>query len=249
MDFFGDDLGSAKAPTLESAIYAVHKHPTACSFTWVIPDAGSKYGGYVFLKGVEGPKGKSEQGGMVSGYIVEVPKMKRMAMLNLEKEDAAALAAAQAVAVKAGGCASAKGPKKDIKDENFEHVEVAQKEAEKAKKEEQAKKKKIIKKDSIPDAHLLEVVKIVHGSTKAKVDLVKEFQAKFPEVAKSKVEKYMSTCASKKGTRWNLNEECLAFSPFIAEIAKDVWKQRVQADKPEEPATGVQLQLAFRPQA
>jgi hypothetical protein len=249
-DFFGDDLGSAKAPTLEAAVHCMHRHPTASSFTWVRPESGSKYGGYVFLKGQDGPKGKSEQEGMVSGYLREIPKAKRLAIQSMQREESEAAAAAQAAAVKAGGCAAGKKAKRDMSEADYEHVEVAQKEAEKAKKEEQARRRKMLKRDgkgAIPDAHLLEVVKIVHGSVKAKVDLVKEFQAKFPEVGKSRVEKYMSTCAGKKGLRWHLHDECLAFSPFIAEIAKDVWKQRVQADKPAEDSTGVQLQLAFTP--
>ena len=37
--------------SLEAAIQVMHKHPTAVAFTYILPDADSKLGGTVFLKG------------------------------------------------------------------------------------------------------------------------------------------------------------------------------------------------------
>jgi len=80
----------------------------------------------------------------------------------------------------------------------------------------------------ISDAHLLAVVKLVHGSARSKNDLVLELMEVQPDIPKSRGEKIIATVAQKKvekgASRWVLLEETLKRSAFIAEIAKEAWK-------------------------
>ncbi len=80
----------------------------------------------------------------------------------------------------------------------------------------------------ISDAHLLAVVKLVHGSARSKNDLVQELIQVQPDIPKSRGEKIIATVAQKKvekgASRWVLLEETLKRSAFIAEIAKEAWK-------------------------
>jgi len=46
----GEDVCNIKVGSLEAAISAMHKHPTAVAFTYILPDGEHKLGGTVFLK-------------------------------------------------------------------------------------------------------------------------------------------------------------------------------------------------------
>lgn len=45
----GEDIYDCKVSSLEGAIQAMHKHPTAVAFTYILPGE-HKLGGTVFLK-------------------------------------------------------------------------------------------------------------------------------------------------------------------------------------------------------
>lgn len=85
----------------------------------------------------------------------------------------------------------------------------------------------------ISDAHLLAVVKLIHGSARAKIDLVADLIQSQPDIAKSRAEKMIATMAQKKtekgSQRWVLLDETLKRSAFIAEIAKEAWKVNTSA--------------------
>jgi len=80
----------------------------------------------------------------------------------------------------------------------------------------------------ISDAHLLAVVKLIHGSARAKIDLVADLIKGQPDIAKSRAEKMIGTMAQKKlekgVSRWVLLDETLKRSAFIGEIAREAWK-------------------------
>lgn len=92
----------------------------------------------------------------------------------------------------------------------------------------------------ISDAHLLAVVKLVHGSARSKNDLVQELMEAQPDIPKSRGEKIIATVAQKKvekgASRWVLLEETLKRSAFIAEIAKDAWKVNTSKPAPKKTA-------------
>ncbi len=79
-DFYGKDLTGCKAPSLEAALYPLHQHPIACSFTYIPPNVESKFAGHLFLKTANAPKNGSKQEGFISGYLREVPLWKQAAI-------------------------------------------------------------------------------------------------------------------------------------------------------------------------
>ena len=85
VDYFGEDvsLNEVKAPNLEAAIQALHKHPTAVAFTYILPGTEHKLAGRVFLKGKK-PSDETKQPvqGFVSGYLQKVPEAKSKAVWN-----------------------------------------------------------------------------------------------------------------------------------------------------------------------
>jgi len=50
VDYTGGDLGNFKAETLEEVMAGLHKHQTACAFTWVDPKSDNRFAGVCFLK-------------------------------------------------------------------------------------------------------------------------------------------------------------------------------------------------------
>jgi hypothetical protein len=79
-DFYGEDVTSCKVPSLEAALYRLHQHPVACSFTYIPPNEDSKFAGHLFLKTANAPKNGSKQTGFISGYLREVPQWKQLAI-------------------------------------------------------------------------------------------------------------------------------------------------------------------------
>ena len=94
----------------------------------------------------------------------------------------------------------------------------------------------------ISDAHLLALVKLVHGSARSKNDLVQELIEGQPDIPKSRAEKIIATFAQKRvekgASRWILLEETLKRSAFIAEIAKDAWKVNTSQKVPSKVKAG-----------
>eukprot|EP00960_Hanusia_phi_P049235 759446-Hanusia_phi.AAC.3 len=199
-DYYGDDIGHARAASLEAAIQILYNHPTAVAFTYLLPDSEHKLAGTVFLKGQKALEQKQEYPGMVSGCLKRISDAKKQAIwkeLFASKSEAAAMATtankpAQNSGGKAGGSAQMK----------------------------------------IEDKHLLAIVKILHGSTRSKSDLVQAFIAACPELSKSKAERIISCVASKKvelgASRWVLLDDTIKRSPFIPEIAKEAWKNNTR---------------------
>ncbi len=100
----------------------------------------------------------------------------------------------------------------------------------------------------ISDAHLLAIVKLVHGSARSKNDLVQALIEVQSDIPKSRAEKIIGTVAQKKveqgASRWVLLEETLKRSAFIEEIAKDAWKANISQKiptkvKPSVPAVAL----------
>ena len=85
VDYYGEDvsLNEVKAPNLEAAIQALHKHPTAVAFTYILPGTEHKLAGRVFLKGKK-PSDEIKQPvqGVVSGYLQKLPESKSKAVWN-----------------------------------------------------------------------------------------------------------------------------------------------------------------------
>lgn len=111
-----------------------------------------------------------------------------------------------------------------------------------AAKVESSKKAVEAAKIKISDAHLLAIVKLVHGSARSKNDLVQDLIQGQPDIPKSRAEKIIATVAQKKvekgASRWVLLEETLKRSAFIAEIAKEAWKTNTSAKQQGSKSAG-----------
>lgn len=271
-DYFGDDLGSTKAANIEQAIHAMHKHAIACAFTYIPADQDHRFAGVVFLKGKGAQAGKQAGEGLVSGYIKDIPKSKRMAIRKAAEDEAAEKAAEaaerakrqklapepkskrlakkqeavaagkeaeqqQAAAEEASARLAAAAIDNAAKAEGKEGKERARKPADRA-----AAASKIV----IPDQQLLKLVKLAHGSGRPKVDLAREFMGLFPDVVKSRADKYISTLFYKKEGRLTIVEERLA-NPFVAEVAADAWKANTAAGGAAPSTGGSGIQLTFMP--
>ena len=94
----------------------------------------------------------------------------------------------------------------------------------------------------ISDAHLLAIVKLVHGSARSKNDIVQDLMEAQADIPKSRAEKIIATVAQKKTekgvSRWVLLEETLKRSAFIAEIAKEAWKANIAIPAPKAASKG-----------
>ena len=105
-----------------------------------------------------------------------------------------------------------------------------------AAKVENSSKQAAAAKLKISDAHLLAIVKLVHGSARSKNDLVQALIEVQSDIPKSRAEKIIGTVAQKKveqgASRWVLLEETLKRSAFIEEIAKDAWKANISQKIP-----------------
>eukprot|EP00961_Rhodomonas_salina_P211903 2861375-Rhodomonas_salina.1 len=155
------------------------------------------------------------------------PKSKRLA----KKQEAVAAGKEaeqqQAAAEEASARLAAAAIDNAAKAEGKEGKERARKPADRA-----AAASKIV----IPDQQLLKLVKLAHGSGRPKVDLAREFMGLFPDVVKSRADKYISTLFYKKEGRLTIVEERLA-NPFVAEVAADAWKANTAAGGAA-PSTG-----------
>eukprot|EP00286_Rhodomonas_abbreviata_P018604 CAMPEP_0181296646 /NCGR_PEP_ID=MMETSP1101-20121128/4816_1 /TAXON_ID=46948 /ORGANISM="Rhodomonas abbreviata, Strain Caron Lab Isolate" /LENGTH=1106 /DNA_ID=CAMNT_0023401527 /DNA_START=256 /DNA_END=3577 /DNA_ORIENTATION=- len=216
-DYFGEDVGNAKAPNLEAAILAVHKHPLACAFTYILPDSGHRYAGVVFLKGQGAEANKQANEGMLSGYLKDIPESKKAAIQKAAAEDVemkppplpepvAPPASSKAAADKgkAGAAENTKAAKTNV---------------------------------DIPDAQLLKLIKLVHGSSRSKVDLKRDFMELFPDVKAGRADKYLAHLCHKNQTgesKWVIPADRLT-NPFMAEIAAEAWKTNTGASTPSAP--------------
>ena len=199
-DYYGEDIGHARAANLEAAIQILYNHPTAVAFTYLLPDSEHKLAGTVFLKGQKALEQKHEFSGMVSGCLKRISDAKKQAIwkeLFASKSEAAAMAT------------TASKPNQNSGNKGGASAQM-----------------------KIEDKHLLAIVKILHGSTKSKSDLVQAFIAACPELSKSKAERIISSVASKKvelgASRWVLLDDTIKRSPFIPEIAKEAWKNNTR---------------------
>lgn len=164
-DFFGDDIVSCKAPSLEAALYRLHQHPTACSFTYILPtNSESKYAGFLFLKTANAPSNASKQAGMVSGNLKIIPEMKKLAIqAALESSDLQASKESMAM----------------------QSVNITESVAVPASKQS-------VQPIPVTEEQVKLLLKLVHGSKKPKLELVDEFVASCTGLSKNRAFKILS---------------------------------------------------------
>ena len=101
-----------------------------------------------------------------------------------------------------------------------------------AAKVESSKKQIEAAKLKILDDHLLEVVKIVHGSALTKTEMAQQLIQQRPDIPKSRAEKIIGTVAAQKKVdgvkRWVLLEETLKRNAFIPETAQRAWEKNTK---------------------
>ncbi len=189
MDFYQGDVHHAKAQDLDTAVWHMHKHPTACSFTYILPTSEHKFAGYVFLKNSEATGNKVACEGLVSGYIKQIPQQK-LAAIKQEKKDLEAALAKKAEEEAAAARAA----------------ELKKQQASRPAPEQRREKQNPI--DKMDADQVLAFVTTVHGSRKPKPQLIDAVHAA-TKVPKAVVSAALVLNAEKKSGIWKVKQEII----------------------------------------
>jgi hypothetical protein len=189
VDYFQGDVTYAKAQDLDAAVMQMHKHPTACSFTYILPTTDHRYAGHVFLKTSEAAGTKSACEGLVSGYIKQVPEQK-LAAIKREKEELAAALAKKAEEEAAAARAA----------------ELKKQQASRPPPEQRREKQNPV--DVMSSEQVLAFVVTVHGSRKPKPQLIDAAHVAC-KVPKSVISTAIVLNADKKGGVWKVKDDVI----------------------------------------
>jgi hypothetical protein len=189
MDFFQGDVHYTKAQDLDSAVWHMHKHPTACSFTYILPTSEHKFAGCVFLKNSDAAGNSVPCEGLVSGYIKHVPQHK-LAAIKQEKKDLEAALAKKAEEEAAAARAA----------------ELKKQQASRPPPEQRREKQNPI--DKMDADQILAFVTNVHGSRKPKPQLIDAVSVA-TKVPKGVVSAALVLNADKKNGIWKVKEDVI----------------------------------------
>ena len=252
VDFYGEDILSCRVPSLEAAIYKLHQHPTACSFTYIpLSNTDSKFAGHLFLKTANASRNGSKQDGMISGFYKQIPEWKKAAIYTAQNS------------ANQHACKDANTPQ--LSNPTDSAVVSTSKQCS-------------LNPVQVTEEQVKVLLKLAHGSKKAKVELVEQFALACPGLSKKRAFKIFSQVliilfhqlkifyskiaplqvTIKKSGRWTMSEETLSKHPSIADLAVESWRVNdiqtlpittvSEAPRPEASLKApTQQQLIFRP--
>ena len=153
-------------PSLEAALFRFHQHPTACSFTYILPTCiESKFAGFLFLKTANASSNASKQAGMISGFLKTVPDSKRAAIqaaqdrTNAQASKEVHMAQAQNVTEGTAGPTAKPTVQPPVQ---------------------------------VTEDQVKQLLKLVQGSKKSKVELVEDYVSSCPGLSKNRAFKIFS---------------------------------------------------------
>lgn len=214
-DYEGCDVGMCKVSDLETALWKMHQHPTACSFTYIPSSIEHRYSGFVFLKNSDAPGGKFCSQGMVSGYIMDVSESKLIAIEKARLEEIAAEEKAAKEAEQAAQKAA---------------WEEFQRKAAASRPPPAARKEKPLPENEMSRELLVALVTAAHGCPQMKSKIVEAVHIAC-DIPKSTASSILGRVCSKKEQRWRMNAAFIE-AKDLAEAVEAAWEKNSQEPIP-----------------